>query len=204
MHDVFISYRVADSSYPAAAIFEHLSNRIDGALAFRDCDSLRPGDHYPTSIMDALRRSRVVVALIGRHWAGGDVPGSRRIDGERDWVRCELAHALSAPLPIVPVLLDGAPQLAAIELPDDLRPLRHATAMQLSHRHWKPHLAELVAAVARHVPVKPRDAVPTEPADASAAVGRPAGMTFHGGQIGIASTGLVINDRFNFGMGDAR
>jgi hypothetical protein len=66
-----------------------------------------------------------------------DEQGRRRLDNPEDFVRIEIATALSREVRVIPVLLDGASMPRTTDLPDDLKPLvrrnaRYRSAIQLS------------------------------------------------------------------------
>jgi hypothetical protein len=137
---VFINYRAADQPMAAAAIHDGLARRIGAERVFRDCASMRAGEHYPTAIRAALENAAVLVAVIGPRWLTltGGRPPTRLLDREHDWVRVEIASALRLGIPIIPIRLvggpEGTPWPAADDLPEDIRPLAMLQAFELSQR----------------------------------------------------------------------
>jgi hypothetical protein len=65
----------------------------------------------------------VLLALIGRRWAGDGGGGQARIHDPNDWVHVEIATALRRGVRVIPVLLDGARMPEVDSLPQDLRSL---------------------------------------------------------------------------------
>lgn len=154
MGSVFINYRNVDDPLGAASIHDRLTLRFGKDNVFRDCVSLLPGAHYPSSIRSALRNASVVVAVIGPRWLTlTDSTAVRLIDREGDWVREELATAFDRGIPVLPVLLKDTPANAVMpkiaELPEKIRQLGTLQAVQISQRRLSDDLDRLVAAVAR-------------------------------------------------------
>ena len=74
----------------------------------------------------------VMIALIGSNWADvKDEHGNRRLDNPNDFVRVEIAQALQRDIPVLPVLLDGAPVPRIAQLPQDLMALSLFQAMPM-------------------------------------------------------------------------
>lgn len=111
----FLNYRHADEIGVASGINEHLRNAFPGQVWFdRDDEAGIPlGEDWERDLVRKARVCRVLVALIGKRWAGEHATG-RRIDLESDWVRREIEMAIAAGAKVIPVLLEGA------ELPDHL------------------------------------------------------------------------------------
>ena len=171
MADIFLSYRADDSSYAMATVHRILASRFGTGRVFLDWSSMRPGTIYPPAIRAALNRGRVLVALIGRTWLSATDPDGRRLlDSDRDWVRREIRYALRRPIPVVPVLLDGARLPAPGELPDDIRALAQCQAARLGSRSLDADIAELGDHLAQVVP----DLATARPAPQSVADRAPA------------------------------
>lgn len=165
MGGVFINYRTVDDPLGAASIHGRLAQQFGMDNVFRDCDSLTPGDHYPSSIRTALESAAVVVAVIGPQWLTlTDGDAVRLIDREHDWVREELADAFQLGIPVLPVLLKDTPANATMPpvtaLPESIRKLAGIQAMPVSQLRLIDDLERLTAQVARIVP-SPRK--PTSP-----------------------------------------
>ena len=88
-----------------------LGGRLIGGVADRE------------TVADTLGNVDIVLAVIGPGWLRDDGRGNRRIDDPGDYVRVELDAALTRPVPVIPVLVAGAPMPDRDELPDVLRPL---------------------------------------------------------------------------------
>lgn len=131
MEMIFISYRRSDSTEVARALAADLRNYFGDDSVFLDNSSaLPPGQQWPQRIEEALKASRVVLALIGAQWlaAYDGTSGRRRIDLEDDWVRKELVAALARRsqgelFDLIPVLIDSTQMPSPEQLDADLLPL---------------------------------------------------------------------------------
>src|SRR5499433_1679199 len=105
MGGVFINYRGADSDTAAALIDRELAARLGSDRVFLDCRSIPAGADFAEELVRRLRACSVLVVVIGPRWLTlTDPAGQRRIDDPRDWIRREIAEALSGGLRGVPVL----------------------------------------------------------------------------------------------------
>jgi hypothetical protein len=158
MGGVFISYRVVDQSLGAAAIHAVLADRFGAEQVFRDCVSMRAGEHYPTELRKALAGADVLVAVIGPHWWDLADPrtGRRQVEQADDWVRRELAWAFQRGIPVVPVLLKDtpadAPRLRRCDLPEEIRQLADLQALDISQRRFGEDVDRLAARLVQLVP----------------------------------------------------
>ncbi len=160
---IFISYRRSDAAGSATAIRKTLLDQFGEGTVFRDVEGIDPGAEFPQALRDELQRAAVVVAVIGKGWLlAANEYGQRRIDFDDDWVRTELALALSdLEVTVIPVLVDGAEMPPASALPDSLKDLTLRNAVILRHDAWDDTARRLLDKVA-HV-LEPA-AEPTRPA----------------------------------------
>ncbi|MFJ6673381.1 toll/interleukin-1 receptor domain-containing protein [Actinosynnema sp. NPDC091369] len=157
MAGVFVNYRAKDNPVAAAAIAQVLSDSFGEDLVFRDCVSMDPGEPYPQTIRNALYAADILVAVVGPNWMVEDPStGRARIESEDDWVRMEIAHALSHGIPIVPVLLLDTPDNARAprhhELPVNIRRFASLQAARFSQRRFGKDMADLVERLVALVP----------------------------------------------------
>ena len=147
--DFFISYRRAESAWPARTLRTALSERFTEASVFMDTDSIAAGQEWPRRIEAAIERSSVVLVLIGAAWLDlRDADGNRRIDDPADWVRREIETALAHPeIVVVPILLDGASMPDAADLPESLRPLAGRNAVPLTADDWNAEVERLIGSL---------------------------------------------------------
>lgn len=130
---VFISYRRQASDLYATILYDRIAAAVPGVRVFRDRDSLVPGVVYAEEIRESIRSCDIVLALIDEQWLRAkDEQGRRRLDDPGDWVRIELAAALSSGKTIVPCLIGRAKLPAREALPTDLAGLEERQAIRLS------------------------------------------------------------------------
>jgi hypothetical protein len=134
MAGVFINYR-SDAAAWAVMLDGVLSRRFGSERVFRASRSIRASEDFTDRIPKSVRSSSVVLALIGPTWLAADENGHRRIDDHADWVRREIAEALAAGIPIIPILTDNAPTLDAADLPPDIAALSRRQYLRLHHRN---------------------------------------------------------------------
>lgn len=126
---IFISYRRSDSQDITGRIYEYLQRHFGAAAVFRDVYSIPYGDDYRLHLQENAQSAQVTVVVIGPDWlTAADASHNRRLDNPNDWVRIEVATALSRNIPVVPLLVDGARMPEEASLPDDLKPLAHRNA----------------------------------------------------------------------------
>lgn len=130
---IFISYRRADSDYPAGWLFERLAEHFGRARVFKDVDSLQPGDDFAEVITTAVSSCSALVAVIGERWLTiTDEYGRRRLDNPEDFVRLEIEAALTRGVRVIPVLVNGAGMPRSTDLPPGLQGLVRRQAVELS------------------------------------------------------------------------
>ncbi len=90
---VFLSYK-RDDSFKADRLYNHLSRL--GVNLFQDHVSIKAGSNWETVLLNAVRRSRCVVVLIGKK------------THESEWVKKEVNEAISMGVSVVPILIGGS------------------------------------------------------------------------------------------------
>ncbi|MGP2436930.1 toll/interleukin-1 receptor domain-containing protein [Streptomyces sp. JW3] len=120
MSEIFINYRTGDGEKTAALLRQGLSHRFGPGHAFHASQSIVPGESWAERLLAAVRRSSVLLAVIGPHWT----KFRSRLEDPADWVRKELEAAFECEVPVVPVL-DGrkTSRLSQADLPPALRRL---------------------------------------------------------------------------------
>lgn len=151
MAGVFINYR-SDAAAWALVLDRALSERFGADRVFRASRSIRPSEDFIDRILRSVRSSSVLLAVIGPAWLAVGKNGRRRIDDDSDWVRREIAEALAAGIPIVPILTDDAPQLDPADLPSDIMALARCQYLRLHHRNATYDLSRIVDELAGLVP----------------------------------------------------
>lgn len=205
---VFVSYQRRD-----ALLAAHLLGyavRAGGHVAFVDTGSIGGGEAFREVIAQAVGASNVVLALIG--------PGfeTARLHDPHNVIAFEWQRARFHGLPVMPVLLDGAPMPTDDALPAALRWFTRANAWPLRTTTLGPDVDALVAGLPS-LAVAPRQAarvlwVDDKPAnnEGERAVLRPHGLVFDNvvstrealAQMAFATYDLVITDLGRSGSSD--
>ncbi len=132
MSGVFISYRRGDSGPEARRLFERLAARFGADRVFIDAATLEPGQDFAAAIREKVAFCDALVAVIGPAWLDTRTSdGRRRLDDPDDWVRLEIASALSLDVRVIPALVNGAPPPDREKLPAPLAPLTTLQAIEL-------------------------------------------------------------------------
>jgi len=148
MSRVFISYRRVDTSGHSGRVYDRLNQRFGASLIFFDVSSIQPGEDFVKAIEGAVSSCGVLLAIIGVQWLSiKDENGHRRLDNPKDFVRLEIATALSRKIRVIPVLVGGATIPQEDDLPDDLRLLSRRNAIQINDEAFHSDVDRLIAAI---------------------------------------------------------
>lgn len=149
MAKILVSYRRSDSAAMAGRICDRLTARYGSDAVFLDIDSIPFAIDFRDHVRDTLRQSDVVIAVVGPRWAGVS-DGHVRIQDEDDPVRVEIELTLSAGIPLLPVLVDGAVMPKAAELPDSLKRFAFINAAPVdTGRDFHQHMDRLIGSLDR-------------------------------------------------------
>jgi hypothetical protein len=149
---IFMTYRRADTAYPAAWLFDRLASHFGRDQIFKDIDSIELGDDFVEVINAAVGSCDVLLALIGDKWltiAGPD--GRRRLDDPGDYVRLEIEAALARDVRVIPILVEGAQMPRADELPASLAKLARRQALELSSARFDADTRRLLRVLDRTI-----------------------------------------------------
>ena len=134
---IFISYRRDDAAGEAGRLADHLQKRFGADRVFLDIETIEPGTDFVQVLQRSLKETAAVLVVIGRQWVDiRNAEGMRRLDDPADFVRQEVAAALGRGVPVVPVLVQGAPLPRAEELPTPLAPLVTRQTVALDHAEF--------------------------------------------------------------------
>jgi hypothetical protein len=129
---VFISYRRKDSHYIADRIYDRLESEFGRHNIFKDDDAIPLGGDFRRVLENAVARCDVLLVVIGPRWLGEtDAAGRRKMDDPGDWVRIEIETAMTRKIPVIPLLVDGAPLPRGEDLPPSLQELVYRHGMQV-------------------------------------------------------------------------
>jgi TIR domain len=142
---VFLSYRRDDTKWTTRAIYGPLCARYGRDHVFHDVDSIGSGEVFRAVIEQRIRESDVLILVIGLAWeAATDPAGNRRLTLPDDPVRLEIAAALAAQVPIIPVLVDGARMPVARELDPSIAALAGYHSAEITDSRWEADISRLV------------------------------------------------------------
>ena len=134
---VFISYRREDSAGFARAIYVRLSERLGREKVFFDVNDIVSGDDFVEVLSKRVGDCDALVAIIGRDWLNSvDKSGRRRLDNAEDFVRIEIAAALTRGVRVIPVLVEDAAMPQASDLPDNLKTLARRQALEVDNKRF--------------------------------------------------------------------
>jgi hypothetical protein len=127
-------------------IHEAFAREVSRENVFMDVVSISPGANFRKLLKDWVAQCDVLLALIGPDWINATDPltGKRRLENPSDFVRIEIGEALARDIPVVPVLLDGAPLPDADQLPGDLKELCDRQAEFIEYRTFDTDVQSLI------------------------------------------------------------
>lgn len=127
MSEVFINYRTGDGDEAAEFLASHLSDRFGKEHIFKASHSIQPGELYPKALIDAAKKSHVLLAVMGPGW--GAAP---QLYEEADWVRMEILAAQTSGTQVIPVIKGRkTDRLARASLPPELMWLADVHSLRL-------------------------------------------------------------------------
>jgi hypothetical protein len=161
---ILVSYRREDSAAYAGRLSDRLAEHFGRDNVFMDIDTIKPGEDFVDVIEKSVSSCDVLVALIGKTWlTGTDAAGRRRLDRSDDFVRTEIATALSRQIRVIPALVGGATMPEPNELPGDLSKITRRQAIEISDSRFHQDTDRLIEALsdalsARTLQERPRPA----------------------------------------------
>ena len=181
---IFISYRRDDSKQAAGRLGDSLEIALGRERIFRDIEDIQAGTSFAEALNTALARCSAMVVVIGPSWLTvvDRKTGVRRLDQPEDWIRAEIVAAMTRKIPVIPVLMDGAAQPTADDLPEALKPLAGLQSLKVEDERWRSDVQRLVDVLSRSLGLPPAAATP-------AATASPAGK---GRLAGAAVAALVL------------
>lgn len=145
---IFISYRRDDAGAEAGRLSDDLKRTFGEKNVFLDVGGIQLGRDFRKEIHKSVGDCAVLLALIGPQWVSiADADGTSRLSHENDYVRLEIATALSRDIHVIPVLVRHAKLPKKDELPDDLCDLIYRAGMELTLERWHSDVGLLVAAL---------------------------------------------------------
>jgi len=152
MARIFVNFRNGDQDALAGFLADDLVRRFGRDQVFRSTESIPPGTDFVEELERQLAECDVLLAVIGVNWLTvTDVRGRRRLDDPDDWVRREIANALSAGKRVVPVLIGTASLPRSADLPEDIEPLARRQYLQIQGRTLNEQRAKLIRVLTPHL-----------------------------------------------------
>ncbi len=129
-YDVFISYR-RDGGFDTA---KHLNDLLvrDGYNVSFDIDTLRNGN-FDSQLLSRIDQCKDFILIIDQH--AFDRTLNPNYDPQKDWMRCELAYALSKDKNIIPVFLSGVSGFPD-NLPSDIAEVKKKNGPEYNKYHF--------------------------------------------------------------------
>jgi hypothetical protein len=148
MSKISISYRRADSEAMTGRIFDRLASRYGKEAIFRDIDNIPPGTDFRVHINEMLRKTSILLSIIGPGWLGASGGGLERIQQESDAVRVEIETALRRRTPLIPVLIGNATMPSSDQLPPSLKDFAFRNAVRVdAGQDFDHHMDRLIRSI---------------------------------------------------------
>ena len=171
---------------------------------FFDVERIHSGEAFAEEIDENLASCDVFIAVIGRSWLkAADEYGRRRLDLHDDYVRMEIAAALTRGLHVIPLLIEDAELPLPEALPGDLVRLPDLQVANVRHATFRDDVGRLIEDIGLRVKLKqgiglevpnvPAGTIRTNPKDESEYVWVPPG-TFWMGRVPGDN---VIDERYD-------
>jgi hypothetical protein len=141
MTNVFISYRRDDTAGHAGRLSDRLVARLGAGRVFMDVEDIQPGQNFAQAIEQTLAHCDHLLAIVGPRWL--EAIRARMASGE-DFVRHEIAVALTRGLTVIPVLVGGAKMPGAADLPPELAAFSRCQAVEIRDNRFDEDAAQLV------------------------------------------------------------
>ena len=116
--DIFISYR-REGGFEVAKHIKDLLTRDGYSVSF-DMDNLMNGD-FNTELLKRIQECEDFILILDANVFKGTLEGRER---QKDWLRVELAEALSQKKNVIPIMLDGFTEFPE-GLPSDISEVRY-------------------------------------------------------------------------------
>lgn len=141
---IFVNYRTSDEAAAATLVERELSRVFGDDNVFRDNKSIRVGSRYPQELLTAVRRSSVVIVVIGPRWLEATAADGRpALENPEDWTRKEIIEAFETGAFVVPLLVGSAEHPRREDLPAGLEDLADCQHRRLNHRNAEADLCQL-------------------------------------------------------------
>ena len=142
---LFLCYRREDTQDAAGRLHDRLVDAYGAERVFMDIDSVPLGIDFVDHVAEQISRCSAVIVMIGKQWLKlKDKRRRRRLDNDDDFVRVEIAAALSQGIPVIPVLVQDVSMPEQELLPENIRPLSRRHGIALSATRWRTDVERLL------------------------------------------------------------
>ncbi|HYP14555.1 MAG TPA: toll/interleukin-1 receptor domain-containing protein [Bryobacteraceae bacterium] len=144
MSNVFISYRREDSAPYAGRICDRMESAFGHDHVFMDVDDIPPGSDFTEAISHRVSSCQALLVVIGPSWL--ELLRIRAAAGQQDFVALEIESALRRSIPVIPVLVGGAPMPSQRDLPETLSALSRRQALVVRDSGFDQDAGDLIRA----------------------------------------------------------
>ncbi len=146
---IFICYRrTGEGAGFGGRIADKLVEHFGARQCFRDIENIEKGTDFVKSIAHATSICELLLVIIGPDWLTlKDKDGQVKIQDKNDFVRLEVATALSRDIRVIPVLVGGAKVPKEDELPKDLKLLSRRQSHELADTRWEYDSNQLIKSI---------------------------------------------------------
>jgi hypothetical protein len=146
---VYIGYRPADEGV-AGRLHDALIQAITPAMVVMDAARSDPGRDPTEATMSAVASCEYILVVIDPSWLDSRVAdGRRQLDVVDDEVHLALLACEGRPRPVIPILVQGADQPTADQLPATIAGLAEAEPVRLNHLSFVADVTRLLRRVGR-------------------------------------------------------
>ncbi len=147
---IFINYRRGDDPGFARSLFDRLKGIFGEDRVFMDVDTLGATNDFAAVLDKEIRACGVLLVIIGKNWLGANDDQGRRLGRDDDYVTREIGLALRLDKLVMPILVNGAPQLRKDDLPPVLHPLVPCQAFPLVNDRFEGDIQRIIKAITKH------------------------------------------------------
>ena len=192
---IFVNYRRDDVPGDARGVRDGLAAKFGKANVFMDVDNLLAGQRFDIELAKALDACDVLIAVIGPRWM--ELFTARTAGGERDYVREEIAAALTRRIVVIPVRVGREGSMPTLprrdDLPEDIRDLVLHQKLDVAHERFGRDIVELIEGI---VAVRKSIAAGAQPGRVRAVplgwIGASIVATLLAGYVGAHSLGVPV------------
>lgn len=144
MYEIFVNYR-RSQAVAVAALVARLRQHFGADRVFLDL-GMQSGSRYPDELRARIRACEVLLVVVHDRWLA-----EFTTPRDTDWVREEIATALSLGKPVIPLLLDDTPVPVRRELHEDIAELAVRNAARVRATHLAEDIDALIRRLEHHV-----------------------------------------------------